>query len=201
MASRRAPTMTREGWLRLARSRIVRGRIASDHSQEDYQAMVRFVAGLRTLDWCMTVALLNMVYGWMPTKLEIEAHTPEEQAELVKAVSRAKLGSILVREELARIQRAANGSIVGASKLLHVLRPDHYPIWDSRVAGAFLWRGVSPATYSTLARYIDYVTAVWEWGAYAEVRRECAALRKLRPALHDASDMRMVELVLFRRYR
>lgn len=139
-----------------------------------------------------------MVYGWMPTMLRpIESHTSAQRTRLLAHLHKVKSGGLLTTAELDDVKRFANRSIVGASKLLHVLNPKNYVIWDSRVAEVFLWEGVSLAAYSTVARYEEYMGTVRQWATDPAVKRECVSLRTLNPALTGAGDLRMVELVLF----
>ena len=52
----------------------------------------------------------------------------------VSYLERARTHHDLSGTEVYGLSRLINNSIVGASKLLHVVAPDHYAIWDSRVA-------------------------------------------------------------------
>lgn len=199
MAKRRSPKMTHKRWLKLARSQRVLSRIACDDGMEDFQAIIRSVARREELDWDEAVAILHMVYGWMPTKLrKIGMSEPDEQEGLVSTLNKVKTGSALTSDELAEVQRFSNRSIVGASKLLHVICPENYPIWDSRVAQAFLWQGVSQGTFSQLPRYVEYVSELYEWSRIPEVIAECSAIRRLNPALSEAGNLRLIELAMFR---
>jgi hypothetical protein len=199
LAKRRTPQMTLQGWLALARSADVRGRIAAEDGLDDFQAIVRVVARRDALDWDEAVAILHKVYGWMPTMLRpTVAHTEMERTRLLTSLETAKRGELLNSEQLAWVQRFANRSIIGASKLLHVLNPANYAIWDSRVAEVFLWSGVTQPTYSTLERYVEYLAALLQWVNAPDVTRQCVEIRSLNPALADAGDLRLIELVLFR---
>jgi hypothetical protein len=190
--------MTLQCWLALARSAGLRGRIAAEVGLDDFQAVVRVVARRDVLDWDEAVAILHKVYGWMPTMLRpIAAHTEMERARLVASLETAKRGELLNSEQIAWVQQFANRSIVGASKLLHVLNSANYAIWDSRVAEVFLWGGVTQATYSTLDRYVQYLAALRQWVNASDVTHQCAEIRILNPALTDASDLCLIELVLF----
>ncbi len=190
--------MNQAGWLARAQSPWVRDQIASDKAQEDFQAIIQVASRRQILDWEEAVALLHMVYGWMPTMLRtIEPHTPDQRIQLLTHLQKVKTGGLLTKDELADVKRFANRSVVGASKLLHVLNPLNYVIWDSRVAEAFLWNGVTLVAYSTIDRFVEYLDALRQWAKDPAVISECAALRQLNPALTVAGDLRMIELVLF----
>jgi hypothetical protein len=191
--------MTQQGWLALARSADMRSRIGADDGLGDFQAIVRVVARRDVLDWDEAIAILHKVYGWMPTMLRpTAAHTEMDRTRLLASLENAKRGELLDSEQLAYVQWFANRSIVGASKLLHVLNPANYVIWDSRVAKVFLWSGVTAQTFSTLGRYIEYLAALRQWVTVPEVIQQCTEIRTLNPALADASDLRLIELVMFR---
>ncbi len=190
--------MTLARWLVRAQSASVRNQIAADKAQEDFQAIILVAARRQTLDWEEAVALLHMVYGWMPTMLRtIASHTPAQRLKLLTHLQKVKAGGLLTAAELAEVKHFANRSVVGASKLLHVLNPANYVIWDSRVAESFLWSGVTLVAYSTIARYVEYLDALRQWAKNPDVIRECAALRQLNPTLAGACNLRLIELVLF----
>lgn len=198
MAKKRIPEMTPARWLERAQSAQVRDQIAADQAQDDFQAIIQVASRRQTFDWEEAVALLHMVYGWMPTMLRtIEPHNPAQRLQLLACLQKVKMGGTLTATEFAEVKRFANRSIVGASKLLHVINPANYVIWDSRVAEAFLWSGVTPGAYSTIDRYLEYLDALHQWAKNPDVTRECAALRLLNTALTDASNLRLIELVLF----
>ena len=69
-------------------------------------------------------------YGWMPTMLRLG----ENVSAAIQAVNKARsLAQPISEEEFLTIASVINGSVVGASKLLHFICPDKYAIWDSRV--------------------------------------------------------------------
>ena len=176
----------------------MRRQIASYQSQEDFQAIIKLAARRKKLDWEEVVALLHMVYGWMPTMLRtIEPHTPAQRLQILDHLKKVRAGKLLSAAELSDVKNFANRSAVGASKLLHVLNPSNYAIWDSRVANAFLWNGVTHGTFSKLERYLDYIEELRDWAKNTDVIHECKVLRQLNPALADSGDLRLIELVLF----
>lgn len=199
MAKRRTPEMTLDGWLNLARSKVVENRIASHEGLDDFQAIVHTAARRDNLDWDEAVAILHMVYGWMPTMLRpIAPHSPEQRRRSLTALQKARAGGLLNTTELADVQHFANRSVVGASKLLHVISPESYVIWDSRVAEVFMWKDVTRGAYATPYRYDEYMTHLRSWEKDPEVADRCAQIRKLNSALNNTGNLRLIELVLFR---
>lgn len=190
--------MTPRRWLVLARSRRVETGIRKNNALADFQAIVRVAECFPLQNWDEAVALLHMVYGWMPTMLRaIQPHTAAEKRKLVRHLRRGRDGCQLTRDELIDVKFFANGSIVGASKLLHVIRPDYYAIWDARVARRFFGKKVARATFATVARYEEYLQAIRCWAKQEDVIAECQRLRELDSELRHVSDLRMIELVMF----
>lgn len=185
-------------WLELSCSTSVVERLTAASAVEDFEAVIQAAQRFDELDWVAAVAILHMVYGWMPTMLRpIPHHSPDQRDELLRCLVSVRDGNLLGPDELARVERFANRSIVGASKLLHVLNPKNYVIWDSRVANVFLWANVSRQTYCTVPRFQDYLQTIRGWAGEPSVQKRCQVLRALNPLFAQASNLRMIELVLF----
>ena len=72
----------------------------------------------------------HMVYGWMPTILNINKHDLDTQNVIL---SLKKIHKEIDEANLNVIRKFMNNSTVGASKLLHFMYPEKYPIWDSKI--------------------------------------------------------------------
>lgn len=98
--------------------------------------------------------LALMVYGWMPRVLRID------NAHFTSALQAANSAKQATREafENIPIQHIANclHSVVGASKLLHFINPNVFPIWDSKIQA---FRGLPNGNYdmSNIDNYLEYV--------------------------------------------
>jgi hypothetical protein len=95
---------------------------------------------------------------------------------------------------LETIMSVTNNSVVGASKLLHFIFPNRYPIWDSHVA-ALVIEPNSPR--DPKLQYLEYVL---EMGS--KIAREFIEIENLQDAIGDkigyrVSKVRAVELLLF----
>ncbi|HEU5137537.1 MAG TPA: hypothetical protein VFU13_20505 [Steroidobacteraceae bacterium] len=76
----------------------------------------------------------HMVYGWMPTILELYQDEPRTDiAAAADILSTVRQTGSVVDQDLDRLARLMNNSLVGASKLLHFSAPDSFAIWDSRI--------------------------------------------------------------------
>ncbi len=82
----------------------------------------------------------HMVYGWMPTILDLYAHKPNiDLTEAACIMNTAKSSGILTDNQIIQLGKLVNNSLVGASKLLHFISPEHFAIWDSKVY-AYIFR-------------------------------------------------------------
>lgn len=79
------------------------------------------------------ICAAHMVYGWMPTILEIHADKAVTVSMGVDILNEAKTQGELSHNQLGRLAQLVNHSVVGASKLLHFVNPAAFPIWDSRI--------------------------------------------------------------------
>lgn len=77
----------------------------------------------------MTIGI-HMAYGWMPTIFEFR-HNEWDGALMI--LNRAKSGHQLNVRDIDTLKNLFHNSVVGSSKLLHFIRPDRFPIWDSLV--------------------------------------------------------------------
>lgn len=70
----------------------------------------------------------HLAYGWMPTMLSFRA-TAIDPHQIWEHIGQGNLDD----ELLLSLKRLINNSLVGASKVLHFIKPDAYAIMDSRV--------------------------------------------------------------------
>lgn len=168
-----------------------------------YHQLLARIAGLpEPLKLVDAVACVHVVYGWMPTVLDpfrinkVVDGNSDELLKILNAARRAERPSIS-DYDLGLMQRFANNSTVGASKLLHFLNPRVYPIWDNRVANRYLWSGVARETFDTVARLREYIDTLSGWRFDAAIRAACATLKKVCPNTEGCTTVRLIEIVLF----
>ena len=76
----------------------------------------------------------HMVYGWMPTILELyPKKSGLELSEAAYILNAVKDTGKLSDSHIEQLSRLVNNSFVGASKLLHFISPRTFAIWDSKV--------------------------------------------------------------------
>lgn len=99
-----------------------------------YPHILSYAREIQTFSASDVVRLSHMVYGWMPTVLDL--HFPQGGLSLENAaqlLQQAKDTGDLNTQELSSLKAMVNNSMVGVSKLLHFVAPEHYAIWDSKI--------------------------------------------------------------------
>jgi hypothetical protein len=96
----------------------------------------------------------HLAYGWMPTMLSFRA-TAIDPDQVWEHIGQGNLDD----ELLLSLKRLINNSLVGASKVLHFIKPDAYAIMDSRVRRYLAENLGGTGPWNTPAYYRNYV----EW--------------------------------------
>ena len=111
------------------------------------------------IDMCVFHQLASSTYGWMPRVIRIDPQYAESALEAVNQALEVQIDSFF---DLDAVMPIANylHSLVGASKVLHFVNPQVFPIWDSRIEGFRL--GKKPSQYhmskpENLSSYIHNV--------------------------------------------
>ena len=65
----------------------------------------------------------HMIYGWMPTVLDLYPHKKIDLKQAAKFLNDAKSNGALTDQEINDLAGLINNSLVGASKLLHFVIP------------------------------------------------------------------------------
>lgn len=138
----------------------------------------------------------HMVYGWMPTILELHPEPPNVDLDAAALIlTNARSTRALVDSELDRLAEVMNNSLVGVSKLLHFAAPDSFAIWDSRIY-TYL-HGRKPHHYQVrdVGKYRQYHAQLTEYtqdprfpGFHTTVNRKVG---------YPVSPLRALELVMF----
>lgn len=131
-------------------------------------------------------------YGWMPTMLRLGGNL----SAAVTIANKARSAKAIISEpDLSQIASVINGSVVGASKLLHFINPKKYAIWDSRVyhyiheKEPYQYRLNAPKAYS---QYLDIVNEI----------TSCAKFRTIQDKVENiigykVSCLRACEIIMF----
>ena len=102
--------------------------------------------------------LAMMTYGWMPRVLRLDAKHLNKATEVfyLARVTSQDLPNIEILNHISGCLR----SVVGASKLLHFVIPEEYPIWDSNVERFRCGTAPSPYHMGKADNYASYVREV-----------------------------------------
>ena len=103
----------------------------------------------------------NMVYGWMPTILDTQKNNKIYPDLVIQSIERLDVSfTDPKKEDLEIVAAFMNNSIVGASKLLHFIYPEKYPIWDSKICGIIMSSSKSSYKVNKTENYINYCKAI-----------------------------------------
>ncbi|MCC2636572.1 MAG: hypothetical protein K0Q68_291 [Moraxellaceae bacterium] len=161
-----------------------------------YKHLLGLLSSLQRISEGDVVRACHMVYGWMPTILELgqgkDRATASEAADMLE---QARAGHPLCKEKLVRLSGLVNNSMVGASKLLHFCAPENYAIWDSRIY--FFLYGKKPHHYqvNNPTLYIQYLSSLKEIAARAEFSD---FHRKVNAKIgYPVTSLRAIEIIMF----
>ena len=98
----------------------------------------------------------HMIYGWMPTILNITKHDLDTQNVLLSV---EKISKEIDEANLIVLIKFMNNSNVGASKLLHFIYPEKYPIWDSKICKIITDKSYPQKVQNTI-NYMNYCEAI-----------------------------------------
>ena len=120
----------------------------------------------------LVVVSLHMVYGWMPTALNLvkyekvaDSLSPDKLRKIGQILDRAKKAEsfkeIFSSGDFSKLKTFINNSVVGASKILHFCKPDVFAIFDSKICNALFY----PKFPSKNGHHIPTIT---EYQSYLE---------------------------------
>lgn len=104
-------------------------KMADPAIHRSYKAFLAYFSSLQRLTEHDIIIGAYFTYGWMPTILDLRG----DLAEVRMIADNVKQSKQITDAELRKVAFAINGSVVGASKLLHFICPQDHAIWDSRV--------------------------------------------------------------------
>jgi hypothetical protein len=195
--------ITPQGWLKLADKKNVQKRIGKDPILPLYDIIVKQFANWHFVEWQHAVIALHIVYGWMPRMPDFalpEKLTVDQQKrkKVVEFLNKAKSGTLGVNEIEYLKTNLINNSIIGTSKVLHLLAPEKYAIWDKHVATAWFRHKHSYSYYNSSEKYLAYIDTLKKWLTEKQISsQQFSSVRELSQHLGKVSQLRLLELVLF----
>jgi hypothetical protein len=156
-----------------------------------YKAFLAFFSEKHTLTEHDLVIGAYFTYGWMPTILELRGNL----REIVDITNMVKQSREITDAQFRTVAFAINGSVVGASKLLHFINPCDHAIWDSRVyrylhqQEPYQYRLEAPDGYWNYLKELD---ALAMDGRFAEAKKAVEGVTG-----YPVSNKRAAELVMY----
>jgi hypothetical protein len=169
---------------------------ANNSYLRSYPAMVRFFAGIQVFTADDLICGAHMVYGWMPTALDLYPDPPNIDLQAgADLLTQAKATGSLNDAEIGSLADLVNHSVVGASKLLHFVNPESFAIWDSRIYRFLFAQPAYQHRVNTVPSYRDYLNRLGQLRLDGRLAALHASMNgKLGYAV---SDLRAMELVMF----
>lgn len=148
---------------------------------------------------------MNFVYGWMPTTLELKKEKKEQTLnEMIQktlgTVNRIKNKSVKddIASDLLIIKTLMNNSVIGASKLLHFIYPDLFPIWDRNIYRYFFDDEPYEYRVNDEEVYIKYLQACREnEGSIGKVVADAINLKLKASFGYKVKILRAMEMTMF----
>ena len=168
-----------------------------------YPSILSIGATPKPIDLDRFHQLAMMAYGWMPRVIRIDqAHIAVALPAAVKAQS-ATVETI--SPELVKAIARCLHSVVGASKVLHFIKPTVFPIWDSNIERFRANRKPSNVHMNNTAHYLNYlqdVHAIKHDPRFPTFYKQYNAalgnrLRALGIRLYEVSEVRAIEAAAF----
>lgn len=147
---------------------------------------------------------ISFTYSWMPTILNFSPNDLSQTHQLIEEclniLNKAKLQTendkLLSIDELFKLKKLFNNSLVGTSKLLHFINPKQYAIWDSKVFKnlynevAHKYKLEKPEAYLAYLKFIKSLTLEENFDEFHTIMKE-----RCNP---EITKFRAIELALFK---
>lgn len=161
-----------------------------------YPFLLEYFASKSSFEAGDVVRGAHMVYGWMPTIVELYPEQGNEGLTLAASIlTNAKRGIELSSKEIETLAALVNNSLVGASKLLHFAAPEHFPIWDSKIYSFVHEKRPHHYRVSSIEAYKNYKAVLQNLTNKAEFPSFHASVQKKLG--YKISSLRALELIMF----
>lgn len=164
-------------------------KVEKDRYMDIYPIFIDFFKG-RELDKEAIILGISLVYSWMPTIPKINLENIDEVVEIIKKEE-------LTSDDLEKLSKCFNNSVIGTSKLLHFIYPNKYPIWDSNVFKYFYDGLAFEYKVNKVRHYLNYFDFCNDLIANNE--EEITKIQKdfINKFGVEVSKMRTLELIFF----
>ena len=139
----------------------------------------------------------HFVYGWMPTILTLNLNEDSE-GYITCLLFKVKNGNYMLNEEeLEKIKKCINNSMVGTSKLLHFINPEKYAIWDSKVFYYFYPNRNSTAGIEKPKLYLEYLKILTDITLQNDFDILYSKIVEFLGLNYEISKLRAIESLIF----
>jgi hypothetical protein len=168
-----------------------------------YQSILEAVAILPRAPETFFSQVAIFAYGWMPRVARINPDYYKEAGGFLVSVAQTK--EIQINSDAVSKISECLHSVIGASKVLHFVRPDIYPIWDSKVAKIWYGKDLPQTKMSNPKTYIEYAEGVHELKSCNEIsafleefkKVYSERLEKLNIPVYQLGSIRAIESAIF----
>jgi hypothetical protein len=171
-------------------SKSVLKNLKEDNYIASYSYFLDFTSNVK-LDIEKFIVCSNMVYGWMPTILNLDL---SQKTQIEKVLEKLNRKLKLSLKDFQILKKSINNSVVGMSKFLHFCDPYKYPIFDSKVYSFITGKKYASGIDKPIA-YIAYINKMRDVINHKDFSRlhssVCDQLGK------KLSPMRSLELIMF----
>lgn len=197
--------MRNQNYIKIFEQNVTISRLQKDANRIDfsedkidkisYPEFLKYFDKLNKITRHNVVIGIGFTYSWMPMMFRFKSDNIDE---VVIILNKAKSGIIQTLDELFKIKKCLNNSTVGMSKILHFIKPDCFPIIDSRVF-SYLMKSKNNNNNEDLydpAFYLDYLSFCNE----IIVKKEYLKIHKKINDKFDIplSKMRTLELIMYK---
>lgn len=160
-----------------------------------YPHLLSYFASRDIFDASDLVRGAHMVYGWMPTILNL-AKSPNPDFNIgAEILNRARRDGRLSKDAIKSLVKLINNSLVGTSKLLHFVAPNKFAIWDSKVYTFVYEERPHHHQLNQVDRYCKYLRKLKKLCRDPRFKSFHESVN--RKVGYDVSPMRAIELVMF----
>jgi|26BtaG_2_1085354.scaffolds.fasta_scaffold03346_2 hypothetical protein len=168
--------------------------VLENYKEDNYTTSYPYFVGFlenSLLDIEKYVVGTNMVYGWMPTILNLDL---SDKRQIERVLEKLNKKEKLSMKDFEILKRSINNSIVGMSKFLHFVDPYTYPILDRKI-----YKFITGKEYATgIDQSITYVAYLNKMTGIIKDERFNSLYISVNSRLgKKLSPMRSLELILF----
>ena len=169
----------------------------NDRYLHHYPLLLKGIADLLPLDIFRLSLAASAVFSWMPTQMNLDHRRLQESLNVINNLPDQPLSQKSLELLASTFATIRGRSVVAASKVLHFIYPQEFPIFDRIIAQKI---GTAPNGGEAAASYLNYREVLSDLLQNNDVVSACNEVRHRLSAtgyFHEISDMRAVELVLF----